>query len=399
MWDGPRSAKDVATIVREQRKFWGQLPYDKYVFMNLIVESGGGLEHKNSTVLMTSRWATRTAKAYRSWLELVSHEFFHVWNVKRLRPVELGPFDYENEVHTKSLWVAEGLTEYYGRLLLRRAGLETVESFLAGDPATKPGEPPTEIAALQLTPGRMVQPLESASYDAWIKFYRPDENSRNTAVSYYTKGAVVGFLLDAQIRRATSGAKSLDDVIRLAYDKYSGEHGFTSEEFRALASEVAGADLSGWLTTALETVEELDFAPALDYYGAPVQGEGASEGRSAAEGLALLGDEGGERPFDGRPRHPRHARRGGGFQRRRRDRGDRRVPGHARAVGGADGAVPAGRNGLDPRGPARPPDAARRQVRGRTARDVGLGGPARRDRRAESPSPCLDRRITRGPRP
>lgn len=267
VWDGPRSARDVEKIVRKQGEFWGGLPYDKYLFFNMIVESGGGLEHKNSTVLMTSRWNTRTEKSYRSWLELVSHEFFHVWNVKRLRPVELGPFDYENEVPLKTLWVAEGLTEYYGRLLLRRAGLESRESYLAGDPASKPDEPPTEIATLQTTHGRAVQPLESASYDAWIKFYRPDENTKNTAVSYYTKGAVVGFLLDTEIRKATVGKKSLDDVMHRAFEKHSGDRGFTSAEFRAIASDVAGKDLSAWFQQALETTEELDYKPALDYFG------------------------------------------------------------------------------------------------------------------------------------
>src|SRR5271166_6274020 len=134
LWDGPRSARDVEAIVRAQKTFWGFLPYEKYVFINLLTESGGGLEHKNSTVLMTSRWATRTRSSYLGWLNLVSHEFFHTWNVKRLRPAELGPFDYENEVYTPSLWVAEGITSYYDRLLVRRAGLCTVEEYLAGDP-------------------------------------------------------------------------------------------------------------------------------------------------------------------------------------------------------------------------------------------------------------------------
>ena len=290
VWDGPRSAKDLEAIVREQRKFWGGLPYDKYYFFNLIVESGGGLEHKNSTVLMTSRWATRTNKSYRSWLELASHEFFHVWNVKRLRPVELGPFDYETEVATRSLWVAEGLTEYFGRLMCRRAGLESRESYLAGDPATKPGdEPPTEIASLQTTHGRAVQPLESASFDAWIKYYRPDENTKNTAVSYYTKGAVVGFLLDVEIRRATADKASLDDVMRRAYDRYSGVKGFTPAEFRAVASEVAGVDLSPWFVLALETTEELDFSKALDWYGLRFKSrEPSKDGKPAKAWLGLV---------------------------------------------------------------------------------------------------------------
>ena len=108
----------------------GALPYPRYVFFNMITESGGGLEHANSTVLMTNRWRTGTRKDYLGWLGLVSHEYFHAWNVKRLRPVELGPFDYENEVHTTSLWIAEGFTSYYDDLMVRRAGLSQREEFL-----------------------------------------------------------------------------------------------------------------------------------------------------------------------------------------------------------------------------------------------------------------------------
>ncbi len=267
IWDGPRSARDVEAIVKTQHAFWGQLPYDKYVFFNLLVEAGGGLEHKNSTVLMASRWSTRTRTAYLGWLNLVSHEFFHTWNVKRLRPIELGPFDYERENPTKGLWVAEGLTEYYGRLLVTRAGLCTQTEYLAGE--TLPGSDKivNDVEVVQTTPGRMVQPLESASYDSWIKYYRPDENSANTAMSYYTKGAVIGWLLDARIRKATNGKKSLDDLMRDAYSKYSGVHGFTSAEFRALASEVAGVDLKNWFIKGLETTDELDYSEALDVFG------------------------------------------------------------------------------------------------------------------------------------
>ncbi len=267
VWDGPRSARDAAAIVRAQRVFWGGLPYEKYLFLNLLTETGGGLEHANSTVLMTSRWATRTATKYHAWLNLVSHEFFHVWNVKRLRPVELGPFDYENEVFTKTLWVAEGFTEYYGRLMVRRAGLCSRDEYLAGDYLPGQDKPVTDMETLQTTPGRLVQPLESASYDAWIKYYRPDENTPNTAVSYYIKGAVVAWLLDARIREATQGAKSLDDVMRLAFERFSGETGYTSADIRALAAEVAGEDLADWFHQALETTEELEYKPALDWFG------------------------------------------------------------------------------------------------------------------------------------
>ncbi len=259
VWDGPVSAGDVERITREMRRMWGVMPYDRYLFLNMITEAGGGLEHRNSSLLMSSRWDTGTRRDYLRWLALVSHELFHAWNVKRLRPVELGPFDYESEVHTESLWVVEGLTSYYGDLAVHRAGLSTTEEYL--------GALSRQIRGLQTTPGREVQPVAAASYDAWIKFYRADENSPNTSVSYYTKGAVIGFLLDIRIRAATDGARTLDDVMRLAYARFSGERGFTPEEFRATAQDVAGVDLSDWFTLALDTTEELDYGEALDWLG------------------------------------------------------------------------------------------------------------------------------------
>jgi predicted metalloprotease with PDZ domain len=259
VWDGPRSAADVERIVREQTAFWGTTPYPRYVFFNLLVESGGGLEHRDSTVLMETRWASRRRKDYLDWLALASHEFFHVWNVKRLRPAALGPFDYENEVYTRDLWVAEGITSYYDDLFVHRAGLSTREEVLKA--LSK------DIETLQTSPGRELQSLEASSFDAWIKYYRRDENFANTGISYYTKGAVVAFLLDARIRHATNGRRSLDDVLRLAYERHSGERGFRSEELRALLEEVAGIDLGAWLEHALASTEELDYTEALGWYG------------------------------------------------------------------------------------------------------------------------------------
>ena len=261
LWDAARAADDIERIVRTQHELWGSIPYDRYVFLNLITESGGGIEHKDSAVLMTSRWQMRDRERYLNWLTLVSHELFHAWNVKRLRPVELGPFDYENEVHTRSLWVAEGLTVYYGALMVHRAGLSSRDEYLA--------ELSDEVRRLQTTPGRLVQTVEQSSYDAWIKFYRQNENSRNATVSYYTKGAVIGFLLDAKLRRMTGGARSLDDVMRLAFERYSGSRGFTPAEFRATVEDALAmdADLDPWFDQVLETVEELEYSEALDWFG------------------------------------------------------------------------------------------------------------------------------------
>ncbi len=266
VWDGPRSAADVEKIVRRYREMWGGLPYRKYVFLNLLTEAGGGLEHRNSFSAMASRWATRTRRAYVGWLDLVSHEYFHAWNVKRLRPVELGPFDYENENPTRSLWVVEGFTEYYGALNVERAGLASRVEYL-GTGADTTGSLSALINSLQNTPGRMVQSAEQASFDAWIKYYRPDENSANVSISYYTKGALIGWLLDAKIRRATNDAKSLDDVMRLGFERYSGEHGYSPAQFKALAEEVAGTTLAGFFHDSAETAGELDYQEALDWFG------------------------------------------------------------------------------------------------------------------------------------
>jgi predicted metalloprotease with PDZ domain len=263
VFDGARAAKDVETLIRAQRDLWGSLPYERYVVMNVLTAApgiaGGGLEHKDSTVLIASRWATRTRAPYLAWLELVSHEVFHAWNVKRLRPAELGPFDYENENFTPSLWMAEGLTDYYADLLVHRAGLSSREEYLQSLSA--------KIEELQTNPGRLVMSASQASFDAWIKYYRPDENSINVAVSYYTKGAVVAFLLDARIRAATNGARSLDDVLRAAYAKYAGARGFTPDEFRAVAEAVAGTSLQTFWAEAINGTGELDYAEALKLFG------------------------------------------------------------------------------------------------------------------------------------
>lgn len=264
VFDGPRAARDLESIVAEHLRMWGSLPYDRYVFMNVLASvpgqiPGGGLEHKNSTLLMAGRWTTRTRQSYLSWLELASHEFFHAWNIKRLRPVELGPFNYEEEVFTRSLWIAEGITDYYAELIVHRAGLSSQAEYL--DALSN------KIEELQTTPGRAVQPVDQASFDAWIKYYRPDENSGNTSISYYTKGAVVGFLLDARIRKITGGARSLDDVMRAAYQKFSGERGYTPEEFRVVAEQVAGQSLASFWASAVEGTDELDYNEALETLG------------------------------------------------------------------------------------------------------------------------------------
>ncbi len=258
-FDADRGAADLHRIVEVAGNVMGRYDYPHYYFLNMVTEAGGGLEHNNSFLGMTGRFTTRTRNAYLGWLGLVAHEYFHNWNVKRLRPIELGPFDYENEVHTKALWIAEGFTDYYGDVLVRRAALSTRDEYLDALSG--------QIEAVQTTPGRLVTGVGMASYDTWIKQYRPDENTANTTINYYPKGALIAFLLDAKIRKSTNDAKSLDDAMRLAYSTYAGAKGYTLDEFYATMGDAAAVDLRPFFRKVVETTEELDYSEALDWFG------------------------------------------------------------------------------------------------------------------------------------
>ncbi len=260
VWDGPKSGEATQAITAAQLAFWsGKPPYARYRYLNAITEAGGGLEHKTSTLLMASRFATSTRAGFVRWLRLASHEFFHTWNGKRLRPEALGPFDYERENYTPSLWVVEGLTSYFEGVLLARAELIDHDEFLEGLSG--------DIRNVQTRPGRLAQSAADSSMDAWVKFYRRFDSSVNDEVSYYDSGAVIGFLLDAKIRQTTKDRRALDDAMRLAYERYSGEVGYTEQQFRALLNETAGQDLSVWLARTVDQPGELDYSEALDWFG------------------------------------------------------------------------------------------------------------------------------------
>ncbi len=258
-WDGKRAAADLEKLVRAHRRMWGFLPFKRYVFLCVFRQGGGGLEHRNSTLLNCNDTALRTPASHLLWLTFVSHEYFHAFNVKRLRPIELGPFDYEKVPRTSGLWVAEGVTSYYDGLLVARAGFGAPQDFLARLSKI--------IDRVQKSPGRLHQTLEQSSLDVWTSSFSGYGGDNNKTVSYYDKGAVVAFLLDAKVRHETQGAKTLDDVLKLAYAHYSGETGFTAEQFRKTAEEVAGVDLERWFKQAVASTEELDYAEALEWFG------------------------------------------------------------------------------------------------------------------------------------
>jgi predicted metalloprotease with PDZ domain len=185
-------------------------------------------------------------------LTLCAHEYFHLWNVKRIKPRRFVPFDYSQENYTQLLWFFEGGTSYYDSLVTRRAGCMGGARYL-----TRLGE---TLTALQTTPGRKVMPLGDASLVSWVKHYRPDENTVNTAISYYLKGEVVCTLLDLTIRRATNDAKSLDDVLRVLWQRFGDESGVPEDGVEAVASEVAGQSLSGFFDLAIRGTGELDYS-------------------------------------------------------------------------------------------------------------------------------------------
>jgi predicted metalloprotease with PDZ domain len=201
-YDEKRLVADMKSIVEETVKIFDEIPYEHYTFIvHNLLSGGGGLEHLNSTTLQTGRWNYGTEAGYKGFLGLVSHEFFHLYNIKRIRPKVLGPFDYENENYTTLLWVAEGVTSYYDDHLLLRANLVDADEYLN----TATGN----IGTIENAPGNKVQSVAESGFDAWIKYYRPNENSNNTTISYYTKGAVIGMLLDLEIMQSTQGQTEL----------------------------------------------------------------------------------------------------------------------------------------------------------------------------------------------
>ena len=295
--DAGRLARDTTRIVLAEREIFGTLPYPAYTFiLHLTSGGGGGLEHRNCTSLLADRWSFR-GPAYENFLGLAAHELFHAWNGKRIRPAALGPFDYTRENYTRDLWVVEGITTYYTDLLLRRAGIITPQRYLEKLAET--------ISRFLTLPGRAVQPLADASFDTWIKFYRPDANTPNATISYYQKGALVALLLDLRIRAATENARSLDDLMRLLWERYGvPDTGFPEGAVEDAASEVAGTELRGFFDHALRSTQELDYAGALAAAGlALVPVHQAAPGAQQPPGTAAPG-------APAQPRVPEESRTG-----------------------------------------------------------------------------------------
>ena len=252
--DKAKLTADLQKICEVEAQMFGGLPMKRYLFLIYLTDKGrGGLEHKSSTSLLFPRFQLITSKGWEDFLTLAAHEYFHLWNVKRIKPKSLVPFNYAEENYTGLLWAFEGITSYYDNLLVRRAGLMPAVRYLA-----RLGE---ALTTLHGTPGRGVQTLLDASVSSWIKHYRPDENSANSAISYYLKGEIVAVLLDLEIRRATLNQRSLDDLMRLLWKRYPEQRGVPEDGVEKAASEVAGTDLSVFFDRSIRSTEELDYSP------------------------------------------------------------------------------------------------------------------------------------------
>jgi predicted metalloprotease with PDZ domain len=251
-YDLERLAADTSKIIEECYKIFGELPYENYLFI-VNTRGSGGLEHMNSTALQVNRFAFGNETRYKNFLRLVAHEFFHLWNVKRIRPDVLGPFDYENENYTRLLWVAEGATAYYEGVILMRAGLISADEMLDAIAGL--------ITQLQNRPGRFETSLEESSFDAWIKYYRQDENAVNNQISYYDKGEIVSFLLDISIRAASDGKHSLDDVFRYLNDEFAKKgRNYSSADFQSACERYAGRSLEDIFSKYVRGRDEIDYA-------------------------------------------------------------------------------------------------------------------------------------------
>lgn len=254
--------RDMAKIVEEQTAVFGVNPNKRYVFIvHNFNSGGGGLEHLNSTVLGASRNGYNTEAGRTRFLSLVSHEYFHLWNVKRMRPIALGPFNYDQENYTSNLWIAEGFTAYYQDIFTKRAGLISAERYLMGLAAT--------ISSVENQPGNRVDPVSEASFDAWIKQYRPNENSANSTISYYSKGALIALIMDLGIIQSTQGKYGLDEVMKAMYDEYYTQkgRGYTDAEFKAMVEKIAGKSFDDVYADYINGVKTIDYNKYLAYAG------------------------------------------------------------------------------------------------------------------------------------
>lgn len=298
-YDADRMASDLSPLIRTQVSFWGDAPFGRYVFLVHATQGvGGGTEHFNSTIMQLARDGFAPQSQWQRFLSLASHELFHVWNVKALRPAGLSPYNLLGENYTDLLWIAEGATDYYGDLLLVRAGLRTPDKYLE--------ELGKDIDAHRRRPGREVQSVAEASFDAWVTFNQPTADAANSTVSIYREGLLATLALDLSVRRQSDGRRSFDDVLRLLYRRFPlGGPGYSTRDVLAALREVSGQDYGDFFARHIEGVEPLPLEELLALAGIelyekstedekewPRDAEAAAGGAGAGAGSGAAGGAG-----------------------------------------------------------------------------------------------------------
>jgi predicted metalloprotease with PDZ domain len=274
--DMARLAADLKRICEAQIALFEpkskKAPVERYVFMTQAVSDGyGGLEHRASTALICNRsdlpveGRPQTTEGYRTYLGLCSHEYFHTWNVKRIKPAAFAPYDLTRENYTSLLWLFEGFTSYYDDLILVRTGLISPEEYFALLGKV--------VGGVMRGSGRLKQTVAESSFDAWVKYYRQDENAPNAIVSYYTKGSLVALAFDLTIRAQTNNRKSLDDVMRLLWQRFGRDFyrgkpvGVAEDEVEEIFAEATGADLGALFEQAVRSTRDLPLETMLEPFG------------------------------------------------------------------------------------------------------------------------------------
>ena len=279
-FDRNKLVENYKKMIHAATSIVGEIPYKHYTFL-VMNRGGGGLEHSNSQAVFSNP-GRLSEKGFKSWMSFTAHEFFHLYNVKSIRPLALGPFDYNSENYTTMLWFSEGVTSYYENIILNRAGIFSRQDVL--EELTK------SIANYENIPGHLFQSAAESSFDAWIYWLDNSENIENTTISYYDKGVALGMLLDLKIRYESAGRRSLDDVMKTLYQVYFKEkkRGFTDEEFRKVCEDVAGKPLTEIFESYIPTVQDVDYKKYLGYAGLnidqyPVEIPGSYLGASIKE--------------------------------------------------------------------------------------------------------------------
>ena len=273
--DNEMFVSDLKKIAEAESKVFDSIPYKKYLFLVDFTgnSTGGGLEHLSSTHCIAPRLRLIPSQEYHVMMGLFSHELFHAWNVKRMRPKGLGPFNYSSETYTKSLWIAEGITSYYDDLILRRAGIYSVEEYLDAFSLN--------VNQLRSIPSSRFESPEESSFDTWIKHYRPNENSQNVHPSYYFQGSVNGWMIDMEIRKQTKNSKTLDDAMRKLYKTTfeKEDRGYTDEEFESICIELGGEPVRRIFENHVRHAASIDLDRYLGYAGLKLGSKGKHQSK------------------------------------------------------------------------------------------------------------------------